>query len=153
MSRWLFAIVPTAATVFAVSGCATQPAGPRRTPLPVASYTGKTPEQVLGRALSHCAARGWMIVESNSSQVVCARRQTGLAGAFYESLVVGSYGSMPEVRIRITAYGDDSKTNANAQAWVQAVNAFGKPDINPLNSAKWYGDLQQFLNSLGADVR
>lgn len=132
-------------TIGLLSGCATAPPA---TP-PQAMFVGESVPEVTGKLVSICMDRGYEVMESSNTHVLCETRATSAEDMMYRSLMVGSGGTPTVKRIRFSMASVPEGVRVMGSLNLQSQQVFGQVKSMPVTDAKTREQIRSALLQAG----
>lgn len=135
-----------------LSACASQPTPIKQTAsgYPEGIFQNATVDDVRAKLMEGCNARGILVEDASSNQVVCGKTMEGVGAAFAQMMIGNKYSTTPQQKVRFMFFKSGEDVKVTAQQWMETQMAMGQVRKEELNSADQRNRIQQFLNSLGA---
>ncbi|MCW7764323.1 hypothetical protein [Photorhabdus luminescens] len=115
---------------------------------PEGVYTNTTKEAVRDSLVAYCNEKGFMVVESSASSVLCSKETEGGSAILTQLMIGNSYSTTPVGKIRFTIGSVNNSIKVWADMWVETQMAMGQMRQMPITDNKSRNAVQEKLDSL-----
>ncbi|WP_242689541.1 hypothetical protein [Photorhabdus cinerea] len=133
-----------------LSGCANNVPLKKQTQSgkPEGIYTNTTKEAIRDLLVAYCNEKGFMVVESSTSSVLCSKETEGGSAILTQLMIGNSYSTTPIGKIRFTIGSVNDSIKVWADMWVETQMAMGQMRQMPITDNKSRNAVQEKLDSL-----
>ncbi|WP_312805560.1 hypothetical protein [Atlantibacter hermannii] len=133
-----------------LSGCAATPALKKQTASgkPEGIYSHTTTELVQSALVTRCNEKGFIVLESTASNVVCAKETQGGGAVMAQLLVGNAYSTTPQSKIRFSIGKVNDDVKVWADAWIESQMPGGQVNQMPVTSNDVRNSIQSGLDEL-----
>lgn len=133
-----------------LSGCAGQVKlnKPTASGKPEGIYQNTTAERVQSALVSRCNEKGFMVLESTPSNVLCAKETQGGGAVMAQLLVGNAYSTAAQSKLRFSISKINDSVKVWADAWIESQMPGGQVNQMAMTGNDVKNSIQASLDSL-----